>query len=173
MTCSPLFTNPIRCLFVECQEAILNNYNIHINERKQISGVWYLVLRVDSSDYTRIEKGNRSELISTRSGDFISPTLIKLGFSVKIINQKWNVFQCLSFIATSSLSTSFGDTYIPCTVIDAVRPEVTDVASTTRVGRLSVIGTGGTSGNDPDTNAPLYIESYDLVFEEIGKRIVG
>ena len=170
-TYTPHFNLPIRCMFIECQNSILDKYNIPTSDRLPISNVWYLVLRVDSSDYTRVEKGNRSELVGTRTGDFILPSSVKVGFQIRMVNQRWNVFQCLSFVATSSISTAY-NSFVPVTIIDGVRPEIFDVSNTIRKGRMSVTATGGTNGSGVN-NAPLYIEGCEISFEELNTRLLG
>ena len=171
-TCEVNYNAPIRRLFFLTPQSTLETYNILPQNYLQIGSNWYLVFSVADSNYTRIEEGNRSQLISTRTGDIISPQLLKVGFTAKIENQNWNVFQCISFLAMSSLSTSYYN-YTPVNVLDYVRPEITDVTYTSRVGKLSVINQTGTSGSASGTNAPVFGGDFDINFMELNRRLIA
>lgn len=160
MTCELSTTNLIKNLYIECQTPILDQFNI-IN-RATISDISYLVIPVISSNYTRLLT-ERSELIDTVNSAFIRPKPVRVGFTVRIINNDWNVRRCLEFIAISSVTSSY-NTYIPVTILDYVRPEVTDTNYTTRKGMLTLSAGNGTTGT--------YTEDYEITFNEITKRVV-
>jgi hypothetical protein len=88
---------------------------------------------------------------------------VRVGFTVRIVNNDWNVHRCLEFLAISSVTSSYNN-YIPVTVIDYVRPEVTDATATVRKGMLTLSAGNGRTGN--------YTEDYEITFNEITKRVI-
>jgi hypothetical protein len=169
MTCAITNSNWIRNLFIECQQATLNQFSIPDLYRQEISGVWYLIIPVDATDYTRTIT-EKSDFIDTANAPFLTPKLARVGFTVRVVNTLWCIRQCLEFLAISSVSTSYSN-YIPVTVLDYVRPEITDNQATLRKGLLTLEGGGGTSGVD-EYGKPLYTTEYQIVFQELEKRLV-
>jgi hypothetical protein len=160
MTCELSTTSLIKNLYIECQTSILDQFSI--TNRATISGVSYLVIPVISSNYTRLLT-ERSELVDTLNGAFIKPKPVRVGFTVRIVNNDWNVRRCLEFLTISSVTSSY-DTYIPITVLDYVRPEVTDATVTVRKGMMMLSAGNGRTGN--------FTEDYEITFNEITKRVV-
>jgi hypothetical protein len=160
MTCELSTTSLIKNLYIECQTPILDQFSI--TNRVTLNSVSYLVIPVISSNYTRLLT-ERSELIDTLNAAFIRPKPVKVGFTVRIVNNDWNVRRCLEYLAISSITSSY-NTYIPVTVLDYVRPEVTDANYTVRKGMLTLSAGNGRTGN--------YTEDYEITFNEITKRVV-
>lgn len=171
MPCEINNLSPIRNLYIECQESILNTYNISSDNRKIISSISYLVLPTDSRNYTRIAEGEKSKYKDSYRKPFITPRNLRVGFNVLIDNNNLNIRRCLEFLATSSISTSNGNVYVPVTILDYVRPEYSDPIFTTRKGLLTLGEGTGYSGSS-SSEAPLYTEEYDINFMEIFKRLV-
>ena len=168
MTCNYVNTN-IRKLYFECQTTILDRFNIDNKNRATISSVSYLVIPVDGNNYTRniTDTTGKQDTFSSAS---ITPKLVTVSFTVIVEDQQWKLKRCLSYLAKSSISTSY-TTFIPLTCLDFVRPEIEDDVMTTRKGILTVESGGGTSGTDED-GKPLYVTPYSITFTEIEKRLV-
>jgi hypothetical protein len=168
MTCNYVNTN-IRKLYFECQETILNQFNIDTKNRATINSVSYLMLPVDGNNYTRniTDTTGKQDTFSSAS---ITPKLVTVSFTVNVEDQQWKMKRCLSYLAKSSISSSY-TTFIPVTCLDYVRPEIEDDIMTSRKGILNVESGGGTSGTD-GTGKPLYVTPYSITFTEIEKRLV-
>ena len=171
MACTINNLSPIRKIYFECQETILDKYLIPSDKRIIISSINYLVIPVDSGQYTRLEEGDKSNFKDSFRKPFIVPRNIRVGFSLNIDDNSANVRRCLEFLAISSISTANGNAYIPVTCLDYVRPEYEDDVFTTRKGMLMLGAGTGYSGANSD-QSPLYTEPYDISFTEIFKRIV-
>lgn len=170
MSCEINNLSPIRKIYFECQESILNKYEIPIDKKININSVNYLVIAVDSGQYTRIEEGEKSRFVDTFRKPFIIPRNIRIGFSLRIDDNSVNVKRCLEFLAISSISTANSNTYTPVTCLDYVRPEYEDDNFTTRKGMLIINGGTGYSGSSNEK--PLYTEPYEIIFNEIYKRLI-
>lgn len=171
MSCTVNSPSFIRKLYFQCTETILDNYEVPTDKRTIIGDYSYLVLSVLPSDYTSLQLGDKTSLVSTFSKPFVTPRLVQTGFTAAITEDLYNVYNCLRFIALSSVSTSY-ETYIPVTVLDYCKPELEDTAAgfTTRKGLLTIEPTSGTSGNQ---TAPSFIEGgFRIQFVEINKRLV-
>ena len=162
MTCSISNNSPIRNLYIECQTAILDQYTIPIDKRTVLNNISYLVIALDSSDYTRIEQGEKSNFTDTFRTPFITPKQIRVGFSARIADNMVNVRRCLEFLAISSVSTSYSGAYIPVTVVDYVRPEYSDTSFTIRKGLLTI--SAGTGYSGASLTKPVYTNDYEITF---------
>jgi hypothetical protein len=170
MPCTINNNSAIRRLYVECQESILNKYSVPLDKKIILNNIDYLVLSIPSSNYSRIESGEKTSLVDTFRYPFIMPRLIKVGFNVKVDDNDIRVFKCLSFLALSSNSTALSNVFVPVTILDYVRPEVNDLSFTSRKGVLNVFSANGFAGSLNEN--PLYVEPYDINFQEINKRFV-
>lgn len=170
VNCNISNSNNVRNLMFQCPVSILDNCEVNVNNRLTVSDVSYLVLPVDSNNYTRTTIGNKPSFVDTRTKPFITPQVVRVGFTALIENNLYSIKKALSNLAINSISTSYF-TYIPVTCLDYVRPEATDLNYTIRYGKLSVddgTGTGGSGVNE----RPLYTEFFNISFEEVRKRLV-
>lgn len=171
MPCSISNLSNIRKLYIECQQSILDKYEISVDKRIIFNSVSYLVVHLDKNEYSRVEMGEKASFTDTFKNAFITPRLIRVGFTAKINDDMANFKRCLEFISVSSISTSYSSVYIPVTVIDYVRPEFDDESFTIRKGLLSVSAGSGYSGSDSNLR-PMYAEDYEISFQEYNKRLV-
>jgi hypothetical protein len=168
--CVISLTNTIRNLLFECQSSISTQFNVPEKYLTTISGIQYVMIPVDSNSYKR-KVDRRSTRVDTFSSPFIAINLATVSFSATVVNELWCIRQCLEFLATSSISTSY-TRFIPVTCLDYVRPEIMDGAVTVRKGILTLADGQGTSGTNQSDLTPLATTSYELMFEEVTKRLV-
>lgn len=171
VNCNISNSNNVRNLMFQCDVVILNNCEVNINNRLTVNNVTYLILPVDSNNYTRTIIGNKSSFVDTRTTPFITPQLVRVGFTALIENNVYSIKKALSNLAINSISTSYFN-YIPVTCLDYVHPEPTDLNYTTRYGKLVIDDGKGFSGSGV-SERPLYTEFFNISFEEVRKRLVA
>jgi len=168
MSFSTSFTNnPIRSLLFLCPTAITTQFSIPSEKlTTDTSGNSYLIIPVDKNDYKR-STTDKTTLVDTYQSPFVSPKIVRVGFSATVQDESWNVRQCLEFLAISSISTGY-NVFTPVTVLDFCRPEVTDGEYTTRQGILNLSDGTGISG----IAGQEYTTAYEINFSELNRRLI-
>ncbi|GAA6622878.1 hypothetical protein [Scytonema sp. NUACC26] len=169
MTCTITNNNHIRNLYIECQQTICTQYGVPELFTTTINSINYLILPVDSTEYSRVET-EKTDIVDTFNNPFISPKLVRVGFRAKVANNLWSIHQTLKFLAISSIASGY-NRFIPVTVLDYCHPEITDTTHTVRKGMLKVSSASGTSGVSQN-GAPLYTNEYDIEFVELNRRTI-
>lgn len=169
MSCPINQSSFIRHLYFQCQQDTLTKFNIPQEKIITINNITYLVVSCDSNYYTRTTT-DKSKLVDIYNSQFVYPNLVRVGFSVQVIDNYFNVRACLEYLATASISTSYGNSYTGVTVIDNIRPEVGET-STTRLVMLTVGNGQGTTGIDLVTGFPLFTEEYTIEVVELSRRL--
>lgn len=175
----------IRKLLVQCKTEIITQFNVPEVYIDSTTGS-YLKLFIIPEEYTRTIEGDKSSLVNTYTTSLLFPKLIRVGFTTKVAIDDWRVCAALSFLAKSSVSTSY-TTYTPITVLDYVRPEIEDFKKvgdsfTERKGLITVDeGTGLVEldqykYDEEDKlikeKAPLSNGGFSFKFVEVNKRLI-
>lgn len=106
-----------------------------------------LQLPTPMENYSRIEEGEQSKFYDFFKGSGVTITPRRVGFSINISDQRFEIRLALEELVALSLSTGYRN-YTPITVHDHIRPEWQDYTQgyTVRVGKIEGFEDGSKGG---------------------------
>lgn len=107
----------------------------------------YLQLIVSPENYARVEEGEQSKFYDFFKGTGVTITPRRVGFSITVIDQRFEIRLALEELQAISFSTGYRN-YTPIQVNDYIRPEWQDYEQgfTVRVGKIEGFDDGSKGG---------------------------